>query len=227
MSSARVHAARSPILTRLRAETAVHHAALEAHLPLHETHLSRATYHALLSRFRGFYAPLEPRLLDGPLHTLPHSPLQSLPHPLPEFDYRARLKTPKLQQDLYDLGETPDTLLRAPQCDALPPVLTLPEVLGCLYVVEGASLGGQIIARRLHAILALHGDSGARFFNGSGADTGPYWKATSALLTACAEALDQDDAIVASANATFQSLGRWVAAGSFPQSPHDVNALSN
>jgi heme oxygenase len=206
-STARVHSARSPILTRLRVETAEHHATLEAHLPLHETHLSRATYHALLSRFWAFYAPLEERLLDGSLQW------DRPPH----FDYRERLKTPKLQQDLYDLGETPDTLMHVPQCDELPPVSTLAEVLGCLYVVEGASLGGQIIARRLQASLELSRDSGARFFNGYGSDTGPYWKATSAFLTACATELDQDDAIVASANATFQSLGRWVAAASFPQ----------
>jgi heme oxygenase (biliverdin-IX-beta and delta-forming) len=203
-SPARLQPARSPLLARLRVETAEYHAMLEAQLPLHETHLSRATYHELLLRFWGFYAPLERQLLSGPLQ----------PHP--SFDYRERLKAPKLEQDLYDGGETPDTLLRAPLCDDLPPVATLPQVLGCLYVVEGATLGGQIIARQLHNSLGSTPDLGARFFNGYGTATGSHWKSTGVFLTAMAEELDQDDAIVASANATFHALGRWVAAAPSP-----------
>ncbi len=178
---------------------------MEAQLPLHESRLTRATYHGLLLRFLGFYAPLEQCLLSGPLQ------------PQPEFDYRERLKTPQLEQDLYDAGETPDSLRRAAQCDALPPVSTLAEVLGCLYVIEGATLGGQIIARQLQASLGSTTDYGARFFSGYGAATGSQWKATGAFLSTMAERVDQDDAIVASANATFQSLGRWVAAASSPE----------
>jgi heme oxygenase len=204
VAPAPVRTARAPILTRLRADTADHHASLEAHLPLHASNLSRATYHALLLRFWGFYAPLEERLLAGPLQ------------PQPAFDYRARRKTPKLQQDLHALGDTPEQLSRTPQCTELPRLSTLPQVLGCLYVVEGASLGGQLIARQVQASLGLGHDTGAQFFGGYGVDTGRHWRATGALLTDMALALDQDDAIVASANDTFLSLGRWMAAAALP-----------
>lgn len=203
-SPARVQAARAPLLARLRVETAVNHAMLEAQLPLGEAPLSRATYHGLLLRFWGFYAPLERLLLRGPLQ------------PQANFDYRERLKTPKLEQDLYDGGDTPDMLQRAPQCDELPLLSTLPQVLGCLYVIEGATLGGQIIARRLQLSLGSTPGCGARFFSGYGADTGPHWKATGAFLADSAAALEQDDAIVGGANDTFHALGRWLAAASIP-----------
>ena len=172
---------------------------LEVALPLQDVQLTRASYHALLLRFWGFYAPLEERLLGGPGHA--HLP----------FDYRERAKAPKLQDDLYDMGHSPEMLLRAPQCDDLPSISTLPQILGCLYVIEGATLGGQIIARQLRVNLGLTPDVGARFFNGYGADTGSRWKETTACLTTMAATLNQDDVIVAGANATFQSLGRWVA----------------
>lgn len=204
-SSALVQSAREPLLARLRAETAEQHAMLEAQLPLSETELSRGAYHRLLLRFWGFYAPLEQLLLSGPLQ------------PQPDFDYRQRLKTPKLEQDLYDAGETTDSLLRAAQCDDLPPVSTLPQILGCLYVIEGASLGGQIIARQLPSSLGSTPQFGARFFNGYGSATGSHWKATGAFLTTMGARLDQNDAIIASANATFRALGRWVATDSSPE----------
>ncbi|WP_310572017.1 biliverdin-producing heme oxygenase [Gemmatimonas sp.] len=197
--------ARSPILQRLRAETALRHAEMEAALPLHNGQLTRATYQALLLRFWGFYKPLEQRLHLSALYAQPN------------FDYGARLKSPKLEHDLHDLGITSDMLLRAPQCRELPVVTTLPQLLGCLYVIEGATLGGQVITRQLQANAGLLPHAEARFFNGYGADTGPHWKATGAFLTERAEAVDQDDAIVASANDTFYALGRWVAGASFPE----------
>ncbi len=203
---ARMRAGRSPILNRLRAETVEQHAALESVLPLQDAQLSRATYHRLLMCFWGFYAPLEARMLEGMREgVLPSQP---------DFDYRERLKTPKLEHDLLALGESPESIGHAPQCADLPPVSTLVELLGSLYVVEGATLGGQIIARQLQATLGLGRDAGARFFNGYGAETGPHWKATTAMLSAKSAELDEDDAIVASANATFASLGRWIAAAS-------------
>ena len=96
-----------------------------------------------------------------------------------------------------------------------PPELTtrldsIQRVLGCLYVIEGATLGGQVITRHLEKNLGITPESGGAFFAGYGAETGARWKEFCALLTAAAERVSGEDEIVASANDTFATLGRWL-----------------
>ena len=89
--------------------------------------------------------------------------------------------------DLKALGATPDFLARAPLCRELPDVASSARLFGCLYVIEGATLGGQVITRHLHTHLGLTPACGASFFSGYGAQTGSRWKAVGALLNAYAE----------------------------------------
>ena len=110
--------------------------------------------------------------------------------------------------DLLSFGASTTALAR---CQHLPRLDSVAEVLGCLYVIEGASLGGQIIAKHLKANLGLTPETGASFFSGYGASTGDYWLAFKTLLTEVATTLDQDDQIVRSAKSTFQTLGDWLS----------------
>ena len=75
--------------------------------------------------------------------------------------------------------------------------------LGLLYVVEGATLGGQVISRRLEVKLA--------FFRGYGEATGRMWRETSARLRAVSNPAAQDEA-VRSAVSCFTLLRRWLGA---------------
>jgi heme oxygenase len=102
----------------------------------------------------------------------------------------------------------------------LPQFNTPAQVLGCLYVIEGATLGGQIISKHLLANLGLGPDTGAAFFNGYGAESGHQWQSFRLFLTGNAEAMDQDDEIVFSANDTFKTLGQWL----FPNSTRKLVA---
>ena len=186
------------ILKRLKQATSERHAALEGQLPLLDPCLSREDYHQLLGRFFGYYAPLETRLL-------------ALPWPDEiGFDYSGRHKTPRLEQDLIALGETPETLAQLPRCQDLPEVLTLSNLLGCLYVIEGATLGGQIITRHLLINLGLTPETGAAFFNGYGEQTGAHWQTFCKMLTDLTEETSSDEEIIASANRTFETLGQWL-----------------
>jgi len=99
-----------------------------------------------------------------------------------------------------------------PHCAALPALATEAEGLGCLYVVEGSTLGGQVITRQLLKSLGLTAENGVAFFNGYGAETGLRWKAFGAWLEEGAAQLDHDDAIIAGANETFRTLGDWLFA---------------
>ena len=186
------------ILKRLKEATGFRHAALESRLPLLDVGMSRARYLEFLHLFFGYYEPLEAKLL-----TLPY--WKSI-----GFDYAERRKTSRLTQDLLVLGETPETIQRSARCKNLPTIATQGQLLGCLYVIEGATLGGQIITRHLHANLGLTPLSGSAFFDGYGAQTGRQWKNFCTMLrTNAGETGGQDD-ILETANRTFETLDQWL-----------------
>ena len=185
------------ILQRLREETSRNHAAIESQMPLLDPQMSLSTYRHLLARFWGYYAPLEDRLRTE----------VEIYWPTKEYRCSDRAKVPHLEKDLRLLRESLDQI---GCCTNLPELNTPAQVLGCLYVIEGATLGGQIISKHLLANLGLGVDNGAAFFNGYGANSGSQWQSFRSFLTRNAEPLDQDDAIVASANETFSTLGEWL-----------------
>lgn len=191
------------ILQRLQQATHARHAALESQLPLLDPQLSHRHYRQFVNRFLGYYAPLETQLLALPWwHEI-------------GFNYAERYKTPHLVRDMLALGVTADTLATFPRCRDLPQIDTLPQALGCLYVIEGATLGGQLVTRHLQQNLGLTAASGAAFFNGYGAQTGARWQAFGAMLTTFAERTSDHDTIVANANHTIETIDRWL----FPPSP--------
>jgi heme oxygenase len=205
------------ILKRLKLATSASHSALEEKLPLMNADLSRQAYCRFVARFFGFYAPLEAQLMASP-HW------QQLP-----FDYADRQKTPRLTQDLLALGTTPTALSATPLCAALPPLHAPEQLLGCLYVIEGATLGGRSITQHLHTKLGLTPQSGGAFFDGYGTQTGSRWKAFCTMLMNNADHPDHPNhpidesrhaAIVAAADSTFQTLTQWL----FPTSPQQSDA---
>jgi len=202
------------ILKRIKLATSACHTALEDQLPLMHSDLSREEYRQFVGRFFGFYAPLE-SLLRASNHWQ-----------LLAFDYATRQKTPRLVQDLLALGGSAAELAATPRCTNLPALTTPEQQLGCLYVIEGATLGGRIITRQLQTQLGLTPESGGALFDGYGTQTGPHWKAFCTLLTNNADQNDGHSAnhcatenrhgeIVAGANHTFEALTHWL----FPTSP--------
>lgn len=185
------------ILKRLREETFRNHSAIESQMPLLDPTMSLEAYYDLLSRFWGYYAPLEDRLMNR----------IAVYWPGKDYLWSEREKTPLLTLDLQSFG-TSTALL--PKCTELPQLDRPAQVLGCLYVVEGATLGGQIISKHLNTNLSLTCDSGAAFFHGYGVKTGTQWQTFRHFLTSEAEQLNQDDEIIISANATFSTLAQWL-----------------
>lgn len=194
------------ILKRLKLATSACHSALEDQLPLMHANLSRDDYRQFVGRFFGFYEPLEARLMASP-HWRPLA-----------FDYAARQKTPRLAQDLLALGGTAQALAATPRCSELPAFDTPEQLLGCLYVIEGATLGGRSITRHLQTQLGLTPESGVAFFDGYGAQTGLRWKAFCTMLSNNADRYSDESrhaAIIAGANGTFHTLTQWL----FPTAP--------
>ena len=191
------------LLDRLKAQTRAEHGAMEAALDLMRDDLLLADYRRLLELYFGFYAPVEARLA-GMLASVA----------LGGLAFETRRKLPLLRADLAALGGPAAETLAV--CNALPPLHTLAQAMGCLYVLEGATLGGMVIGRHVQRTLGLTPDCGARFFHGSGARTAEMWRTFRAALAefaADADAAVAPDAVVESANETFRSLRHWCMRG--------------
>jgi heme oxygenase len=79
--------------------------------------------------------------------------------------------------------------LKSLGCDALQPppsalaqwhgprLTSAAELAGVLYVIEGSTLGGQVITRQLQTSLQVSPSQGARFFHGHGDQTMARWQA--------------------------------------------------
>ena len=132
----------SPMLQDLRTGTAPLHIALEKRLPFFSLLLDEAFYLRLLQAYYGFYQPMEQRLVESGAM-------------LCNFDLDERLKSTTLRSDLLALGLTERAITDLPVCDALPVTVTTGACVGVLYVLEGASLGGQILRREIAGKLNL------------------------------------------------------------------------
>ena len=182
------------VLSALRTGTHTLHVALEQRLPFFSATLDRAHYTRLLSAYFGFYQPLEDALL--------HSAF------IPEgFDLQARLKTQALVQDLQALGDDPGAL---PRCLTLPALHSEACVLGVLYVLEGATLGGNILRKQIAQHLGLDTHSGGSFLYVYGEDTGRRWKTFMAFLGSVQLDEHAQREAVHAACSTFSCFEQWL-----------------
>lgn len=183
------------MLELLRKETRRLHEETERAMDLPSRLSSESAYADLLSRLYAVVAPLE-HGLDA----------LRLPSAL-GLDLERRRKAHLLRADLLALGR-----------DAVPrpaPPPRLPDTdaaMGCLYVLEGSTLGGQIIRRQVQARLGLGPDRGCSYFAGYGAGTGPMWKAYCAALGRYGETRPEAGAaLVAAAADTFRRFQECIA----------------
>lgn len=192
-------AAMPTILSRLRAETRTEHDAIEANLDMTGDGLTRDGYRRVLERFYGFYAPLEPaiRAVGGWADR--------------GLDLDARRKGPLLEADLRTLGV--DAPAALPLCDDLPPHVTPADCFGSLYVLEGSTLGGQLISRHVQHVFGVTPETGGRFFHGYGDKTGEMWQSFRAAVTGFVVSAADQNAAVAAAKKTFSTLHRWTTKG--------------
>lgn len=151
----------SPLHQTLREATREAHHRLDHHpvlAPLARDDVTPARYVHALAALHGPQAGLEAvigRFLAG------HPGL---------FDYADRRRLPALESDLADLGARP-----LPCTADIPVPRNVDELVGLLYVVEGATLGGHFLAQRLRE--RLPPGTPMRFFEGRGARTQASWQA--------------------------------------------------
>lgn len=184
------------IRARLKHGTAELHLRVEAQMRLADRLASDATYRRLLECLFGFVAPLEARLSTV-----------SWPD---DLAFPTRRKTRHLAGDLVQLGHTRETIAALPRCSALPPLTTRAAAFGCLYVLEGSTLGGRVILRAIRASLGRDAQSGAAYFAGYGERTGALWSSFQLSLSEAVREPNAMDEAVQAACATFGALERWL-----------------
>ena len=186
-----------PLLEALRTGTGLLHVALEKRMPFFSKRLDAQWYRRLLQAYFGFYAPIEAALYDSGL--------------IPEgFDISLREKTPTLISDLHALGLNDAAISALPRWTDLPTFDTPAACLGALYVLEGATLGGQVLRREMAQRLGVDADNGGAFLDVYGAETGRRWKTFLDYLDRqTLEAADKQRAVIA-ARSTFNGFEQWL-----------------
>ncbi len=194
------------LLLALRERTRDLHERIERRLGMPECLVSRTVYRRVLERLYGFYAPMEACLAAraGDWETL-------------GLDFDRRRKTGHLDADLRFLGQTGEEVAALTRCRDIPRPASLAATIGCAYVLEGATLGGQVIARHLHTELGLTEEAGAGFYRCYGAATGKMWQEFrhAVSLYAAGRLASGDDALPTdlacdSARETFLRLEHWL-----------------
>lgn len=185
------------LLEALRTGTALLHVALEKRLPFFSEHLDAEWYQRLLQAYYGFYEPMEAALYDSGL--------------IPEgFDPLLRVKTPTLLHDLSALGLDERTVHALPRCTELPTFDSPAACLGALYVLEGATLGGQVLRREMAQRLAMNADNGGAFLDVYGAETGRRWKDFLDYLGRLPLDTPAKQRAVDAARSTFSCFEQWL-----------------
>jgi heme oxygenase (biliverdin-IX-beta and delta-forming) len=182
-------------LQQLRRETLLDHNAVEQSVPLMYDELDRDTYVSCLLKLHGIIAAWEER-------AAPNAPawIQEL--------LAARRRGHLLMLDLTWFGVDPSGEARP----TLPEIKDTASLLGAMYVMEGSTLGGQLIARHVERVLGLTAGQGNAYFRGHDERTGQLWKEVcDALRTKVPDS--ETDTVIAAAKAMFGVFGGWMRTG--------------
>ncbi len=186
------------LLERLKIETRPAHDRIETAIDLERRIANREAYKDLLIRFYGFHSAWEKAALETASDK--------------DF-FHGRCKTDLLVKDLKALGMSEDEIIRLPQCDSLMPLPQPEAVLGSMYVVEGSTLGGAIIAHEVERKLGMTAETGCAYFRSYGRDIAVMWKVFGTKLLA-ASSPETDDVIVETAKKTFDVMHDWLCEAS-------------
>jgi heme oxygenase len=183
---------------RLKRETAAVHQRLEAQLGLLDPSLDVHRYVRVLEMFYGFYLPVE---IDVTRFVAAELPLG--------FPLRARAEL--IERDLLALGGSPAALSALPLCSDRPQLSCVEDLAGCLYVLEGACLGGRVVSALLNRRLGLTKASGAAFFAGDEEGTLHRWTVIVAWLDGLPRTGASSAKVISAATASFDAFARWAA----------------
>ncbi len=152
---------------------------------------TKEAYINLLSWLHGFYAPVEALIRRQ----------------LTEDNFPGITKRSRSEYLLWDIGESGVPAPEPDTCEQLPVIDSFHSALGALYVLEGSTLGGRIIAgmvsRSLDSLKSLS------FFNSYGAETASMWASFKNYLNRPFSPQARRE-IIAAAEDTFLTFKNWI-----------------
>ncbi len=193
------------IMLRLRAETRPSHDATEA-LPFGTAMLAnQLPQTAYIAQLQSYVQ----------VHDVLESELRAQEHPTIKTVWSEdRAKLNLLQQDLEDLDVTTCSLSEPTRCATESMIEFIREIadtdplclLGVLYVLEGSTLGGQILRTHVSDMYELVNDRGAAYYTAYGDQTGRYWKQFRSQMNELIIDPDEKDRVVEAAISTFNHI---------------------
>jgi heme oxygenase (biliverdin-IX-beta and delta-forming) len=173
---------------RLRSQTRSLHDDAERALDLEARLSSIEAYCCLLHSLWQLHAGYEAAFGDQPWSSA-------------RIDFEPRRRSNMLLADLSILGDSTVTAMPSSV-----PMHGIFDAIGCLYVIEGSTLGGQIIFQRIRERLGAKADGAASFFRGYGPETGGMWRALIAAINTTPAYGADADAMEAGARRTFSTF---------------------
>jgi heme oxygenase (biliverdin-IX-beta and delta-forming) len=186
------------VMALLRDETNTQHGSLEQNLPWQQICANQDRYVGMLARFYGFYRVWEPAA---------EAQLQNHAR---EF-MQLRRKTSLLGRDLrwFGWGDKEFASLLRISSERLP-LEGHAMTLGSYYVLEGSTLGGQILSRALERQLGLQNGNGYSYFRSYGPGVREAWAEFGDLLSSQLASEADVSAAVTGARTTFEVLNEWL-----------------
>jgi len=181
------------LANQLKHDTLFHHQQLEKLVVGKIKNMnSLAGYHDLLNHFYSFFAGLEDLISEKTVQ------------PYLE-DYLARRKSQNLVTDIIGCGG--EISEKAPKM-ALPVINNAVQAMGALYVIEGSTLGGQIISKMIFRQLNFVNHDCLSYFIGYGSQTETMWMRFKQSINEIGEA-DAPE-LIRTANETFIKFKAWI-----------------
>lgn len=164
---------------------------------------------------------LSDKIMDGSLqpqeyknlirvHYLVHRSLEeqlellNVQHYFPELHFEGRKKMPLIRQDLAEIGIDEVDMVRYEVAGDLPDPELPYGLLGTMYVMEGATLGGMVIVKALRKNEQLSAFEPFHYFGCYGGDTGKQWKSFLEVLKQEGNKPEARQAVVSAAKQTYQ-----------------------
>ncbi|MBD1431933.1 biliverdin-producing heme oxygenase [Sphingobacterium sp. DN00404] len=180
------------VSTKIKEATKQAHQELEKTVVLQLKQVrSEADYARVLKNFYAYFSVVEKAIA-------PYIDSNTLP------DIAERRNSTYIKRDIEELGSDATDLPAA----SAPVIHNTAQAFGALYVLEGSIMGGPYIVQ----MLQKYGmEKGFHFFSGYGADSGKMWQTFTAILNSVPQTVEDEEAMLQTANETFQRFGEVFA----------------
>ncbi|MBK8814904.1 MAG: biliverdin-producing heme oxygenase [Methylococcaceae bacterium] len=192
---------KSSVMVLLKSETSTAHRQLERNRSLSrlfQSDYSILEYQELIGKFYGFFSAIEPLIFND----VKIGNSQVLRH---------RSKTASLASDLALLGVNGSMLTASPCCENLPLLDSFARRMGAFYVLEGSTLGGRIISKRLKEHFGESILDKLNYYQSYGDDLMTEWAAFQHFMANHFDGKTSEiTEVVSAATETFSCLDSWL-----------------